>query len=104
MPIFNLTVDDTSPLIRYEPPGVWIDSSHSDPAWPSYLNGTFHATNQRNATATLTFNGSAVYVFGAFSINHDAYSVTLDGQTTIKNGSSNRSAEAFQQVVFSATD
>lgn len=38
-----------------------------------------------------------------FFLIKDAYSVTLDGQTTIKNGSSNRSAEAFQQVVFSAT-
>ncbi|KAI0091114.1 hypothetical protein BDY19DRAFT_886314 [Irpex rosettiformis] len=95
-------VDDTSPLIQYAPAGVWGDSSHSDPFWQSYSNGTFHPTNYTGATATLTFNGSAVYLYGAFRGNHDQYSVTLDGTTTVKNGYSN--GEKFQQLMFSATN
>ncbi|KAI0783846.1 hypothetical protein BC629DRAFT_529054 [Irpex lacteus] len=102
MPIFNITIDDASPFIQYAPSGAWSDSSHADAAYTSYLNDTFHATNASDATATVTFNGSAVYLYGAFRGNHDVYRVTLDGDNTFRNGRSNGSDE-FQQVMFSAT-
>lgn len=82
-------VDDVSPLIVYST--GWGDSSHTDSLWSSYTHGTFHATEQQvcpldlgslhattklrstrlqNATASLTFNGSAVYLYGAKRDNH----------------------------------
>ncbi|KAI0091115.1 hypothetical protein BDY19DRAFT_991693 [Irpex rosettiformis] len=103
MPIFNLTIDDTTPLIRYDPPNAWSDSSHTDTSYTQYSNQTFHTTNRSGATATLTFNGSAVYLFGAFRSNHDVYVVTLDGDRTVRNGHANGTDE-FQQLMFSATN
>ncbi|KAI0091112.1 hypothetical protein BDY19DRAFT_683874 [Irpex rosettiformis] len=104
MPVFNLSIDDTSPLIHYEPLDEWHDSSLNDPSVGSYLNHSFHATESQNANATISFNGSAVYVFGAFGPNHDAYTVTLDRQSTTYNGSSGAGPALFQQLMFSATD
>ncbi|KAI0684588.1 hypothetical protein BC835DRAFT_616767 [Cytidiella melzeri] len=102
MPVFNLTIDDTSPLIHYI--DHWSDSNHADDYWSAYSNGTFHSTDVYGATATLVFNGSAVYLFGAFRPNHDVYSVTLDGNVTVANGNSNSTASFFQSVLFQATD
>ncbi|KAI0091119.1 hypothetical protein BDY19DRAFT_933898 [Irpex rosettiformis] len=102
MPIFNLTIDDTSPLIRYDT--TWSDSSHADDYWSAYSNGTFHATDQYGATATLTFNGSAIYLYGAFRPNHDTYWVTLDGNVTVGNGNPNSTMNLFQHLMYSATN
>jgi hypothetical protein len=44
MPVYNVTIPDSSPLISYS--GVWFDSDHDDAFWPAYNNGTFHATSQ----------------------------------------------------------
>ncbi|KAI0783837.1 hypothetical protein BC629DRAFT_1723730 [Irpex lacteus] len=104
MPVFNLTIDDTSPLIQYDPAGGWSDSSHADDYWSAYSNGTFHATDQLGAKATLTFNGSAVYLYGAFRPNHDIYWTTLDGSTSIRNGNPNSTENLFQRLMYSAED
>lgn len=37
-------------------------------------------------------------------LRQDAYSVTLDGTTTLKNGNSNGGPQLFQQLMFSATN
>lgn len=100
MPIYNVTVPDVSPLIVYN--GWWSDSSHADGEWNKYVDGTFHATNVYGASASLAFNGSGIYVFGAKRLNHDQYSVTLDGKTTTGNGFS--ATDIFDQLLFSATD
>ncbi|KAI0342651.1 hypothetical protein BDW22DRAFT_131485 [Trametopsis cervina] len=102
MPVFNLTIDDTSPLIQYN--GSWGDSSHDDDLWSAYINGTFHATDVLGASATLTFNGSAVYLYGAYRPNHDQYWATLDGVTTIANGNPNSSTNLFNHLMFSASN
>ncbi|GJE94534.1 hypothetical protein PsYK624_107040 [Phanerochaete sordida] len=99
MPVYNITVDDASPLIQYD--GWWTDSSHGDPAYIEYRNQTFHPTSMFNGTARLTFNGSAVYLFGAKRANHDVYSVILDGHTTTGHGYS--AADSFQQMLFNQT-
>ncbi|PSS34147.1 hypothetical protein PHLCEN_2v1815 [Hermanssonia centrifuga] len=100
MPVFNLTIPDTSPLIAYD--GTWGDSSHIDSAWVDYANGTFHATQEYGASATLIFNGSAVYIFGARRDNHDYYTTTLDGMSTTGYGQSN--TPIFNSSLFSATN
>ncbi|GJE94535.1 hypothetical protein PsYK624_107050 [Phanerochaete sordida] len=102
MPVYNVTIDDASPLIQYDQ--WWTDSSRSDSLHANYSGDTFHTTEQNGGTARLTFNGSAVYLFGAKRPNHNVYAVTLDGQTTTANGypgSSN--ANLFNQTLFSQT-
>ncbi|KAG8798967.1 hypothetical protein FRC17_007255 [Serendipita sp. 399] len=59
----NTTVDDTSALFTYStnPPwntNVWAQQN------PQPLYGTNHGTPNPGATATLRFNGTAVYVYG----------------------------------------
>ncbi|KIP10533.1 hypothetical protein PHLGIDRAFT_232823 [Phlebiopsis gigantea 11061_1 CR5-6] len=102
MPVFNLTIDDTCPLIQYTL--WWSDSSNTDSFISDYVNSTFHATDIQSATASLTFNGSAVYIYGAKRPNHDVYAVTLDQTTVTANGNSgDGSVNLFNQLLFSQT-
>ncbi|GJE87433.1 hypothetical protein PsYK624_035160 [Phanerochaete sordida] len=99
MPVYNITIDDASPLIQYD--GWWADTSHGDPSYVDYYDQTFHATETTGGTAGLTFNGSAVYLFGANRFNHDGYTVTVDDQDTTGNGYS--ASALFQQILFNQT-
>ena len=47
--------------------GKWGDS---DAATQFYTNGTFHFTSQPGASASIEFNGTAVYLYGAQRQNH----------------------------------
>jgi hypothetical protein len=46
----------------------------------------------------LTFNGTAVWIYGARRDNHAQFNTTLDGMTYFGNGYS--SVNLFQQVLF----
>lgn len=48
----------------------------------------------------MTFNGTAVWIYGAKRDNHGPYNTTLDGRTFFDNGYS--SVNIFGQVLFSA--
>lgn len=52
------------------------------------------------ASASLTFNGTAVWIYGAKRGNHGLYNITLDGHTYRDNGFYD--GQVFQQVLFSA--
>ncbi|KAF8598670.1 hypothetical protein BDV93DRAFT_478274 [Ceratobasidium sp. AG-I] len=74
---YNVTIDDLSPLITYK--GQWDDSYKSgDPYTNRYLGESFHATQSDGSQASFTFNGTAVYIFGAKRGNHGHYLVTVD--------------------------
>ncbi|KAJ8503250.1 hypothetical protein ONZ45_g11014 [Pleurotus djamor] len=77
----NFTIDDRSPLIRYDPPGAWtLGDRKLDPDAARYSNnGTFTLSITAGASASFTFNGTAVWIFGAKRINHGPYEVVLDG-------------------------
>ena len=64
-------------------------------------NGTFMVTGQAGSTATLTFNGTSVWLYGSKGKGNGAYNVTLDGSSSADNGFSDR--DLFQQVLFAAT-
>ncbi|KAG8702509.1 hypothetical protein FRC08_003445 [Ceratobasidium sp. 394] len=78
----NITIDDYSPLIQYN--GQWLDSFNLsltiDPLARSYQGNSFHSSETNGTTATLTFKGIAVYIFGAKRINHGYYHVSVDGE------------------------
>ena len=63
-------------------------------------NGTFTLTTTSGASATLTFNGTAVWIYGAKRSNHGPYNITLDGNDYEDDGYYN--GQIFQQVLFSS--
>ncbi|KAG8702612.1 hypothetical protein FRC08_003385 [Ceratobasidium sp. 394] len=78
----NITIDDYSPLIQYN--GQWLDSFNLsltiDPQARRYQGNSFHSSQTNGTTATLTFKGIAVYIFGAKRANHGYYHVSVDGE------------------------
>ena len=61
-------------------------------------NGTFTLTTTFGASASLTFNGTAVWIYGAKRDNHAPFNTTLDGKTYYDTGYSAKNL--FQQVLF----
>jgi hypothetical protein len=71
MPSYNLTVPNTSPLIRYEG-GRWIEPSVNDPTRAQSATGTYRMTNGSDATATFLFEGTGVWIYGGKRPDHGA--------------------------------
>src|SRR5882757_6359116 len=66
-------------------------------------NGTFMVTNQTGSIATLTFNGTSVWLYGSKGENYGTYKVTLDDAPTpsyVGDGFSEE--DVSQQVLFEA--
>ncbi|KAJ7616306.1 hypothetical protein DFH06DRAFT_109505 [Mycena polygramma] len=86
MPTTNYTIDDVSPLIQYSgttwQPGDLTD----DDLGPNYLGGTFSLCSANGDSASFSFNGTQVWIFGAKRSNHGFYSVSVDGNTTEYDG------------------
>ena len=61
-------------------------------------NGTFTLTTVFGASASLDFNGTAVWIYGAKRDNHAPFNTTLDGKTYYDTGYSTKNL--FQQVLF----
>ncbi|KAJ7636781.1 hypothetical protein FB45DRAFT_828945 [Roridomyces roridus] len=118
MSALNHTIDDISPLIQYA--GDWRQSTPaSDPEISQYLNTTFTTCNTAGSSATFTFNGTAIWIFGAKRPNHGQYrqvsncvveggsivigfSVSLDSTVTILHGHAD--PPIYQTPIFTATN
>ncbi|KAA1476066.1 hypothetical protein DENSPDRAFT_842954 [Dentipellis sp. KUC8613] len=97
MAAFNVTSEDSTPLITYAPVGAWNDSPDGDLFNQSYSGQSWHTTSTQGATATITFNGTGIWLFGAQRPNYGTYSISIDGQQTTGNaGAQNPS---FQQLL-----
>ncbi|KAG0703239.1 hypothetical protein DFH29DRAFT_917805 [Suillus ampliporus] len=97
MSLATIVVDDKSPLIQYDSgfnPGVAAD----DPSADRYFRGTFQRSSTVGSVATFSFNGTAVWIYGAKRSNHGNYTVTLDNASSVYNGEAN--PDEFQQVLF----
>lgn len=103
MPKFNTTINNDSPLITYYPADVWHPGSPLQDvfAYKYAQGGTFTLTNATSATATISFNGTGIWIYGSKRPNHSSYQATFDGTTTTYDGQGD---ELNQQVIFSATD
>ncbi|KAJ7147284.1 hypothetical protein C8R46DRAFT_546455 [Mycena filopes] len=84
----NFTIDNVNPLIQYTPAAAWSEGSKTgDPLSSSYSNGgTFTLSTTQGSSATFSFTGTQVFVFGAKRSNHGPYSITLDGTSTLFDG------------------
>ena len=93
---FLFTVDDSSPLISYT--GSWLDTPANDPLVANYTGASFHTTNAAASIATLKFNGTGVWFYGAHRPEYGNYSITVDGQT-VANGTTSSSTPVFDQLL-----
>lgn len=97
-----MTVDDSSPLISYAPAGAWVDTPDGDPLVQQYSGHSFHTTSTGNATATLKFNGTGVWVYGGTRTNYGVFTLTVDGRT-VTLGTARRVSNSTQQLLGSAS-
>lgn len=94
----NFTIDDTGPPLIYG--SGWGISSPSDPAIAEYFQNTYHATKGTGANVSLTFNGTAVYVFGSKGPVNGDYSVTIDGEVEPQSGQ--QQTQEYRAILFTA--
>lgn len=85
-----LTVDPVAVLIEV------------DTKTPLYYGATFASSIDDGQTATLKFNGTGIWAFGAKRENHGSYLATLDGTATLLSGYADAPG-VFQTVLFSQT-
>ncbi|KAL1690567.1 hypothetical protein GGG16DRAFT_113898 [Schizophyllum commune] len=105
MPSRNFTIDNVSPLIRYDPKEKWKPgSTKEDPQADRYYRSTSTTTVLADATATFHFNGTDIYVYGAKRFNHRLYTVDLDGAAKTYDGHPRSGEDEFQDVLYSAND
>ncbi|KAJ7449409.1 hypothetical protein B0H11DRAFT_2078595 [Mycena galericulata] len=71
--------DDTSAFV-YEPPAAWSSFTSPSTSFPGF-DGTGHSTVQGGATATFSFMGDRVALYGAIGSQGGPYSVAIDNGT-----------------------
>ncbi|KAJ7173564.1 hypothetical protein C8R46DRAFT_1255822 [Mycena filopes] len=98
MAMLNVTIDDASPLIRYD--GNWTQTS--DPSKQAFGYG-YTETYHPNASAVVHFQGTRITVNGARSNYTGNYTITLDGQEYHYNGYSSKFV-SFENALFSRED
>ncbi|KAG0701367.1 hypothetical protein DFH29DRAFT_990137 [Suillus ampliporus] len=97
MSLVTTLVDDKSPLIQYDSgfnPGIAADDTSAD----RYFRGTSQRSNVVGSVAKFSFDGTAVWIYGAKRSNYGNYTVTLDNTSSVYNGEAN--PDEFQQVLF----
>ncbi|THH29205.1 hypothetical protein EUX98_g4983 [Antrodiella citrinella] len=102
MASFNVSLDDSSPLISYAPASAWIDTPDNDTVLAQYQDQSLHVSAVKNATATLQFNGTGIWFYGGRSPDYGTYTLTVDNQV-VSSGSSLASNVTAQQLLAAAT-
>lgn len=97
MASFNVTAEDSSPLITWGPPGAWNDSPDGDFASQSYSAQSWHKTSSQGAYATISFEGTGIWLYGAKRPDYGQYNFAVDGQSI--QGSAKSETPAFQQLL-----
>ncbi|KAJ7080959.1 hypothetical protein B0H15DRAFT_786862 [Mycena belliarum] len=88
MPSTNYTIDDVSPMIQYAPASAWSAGDKTlDSSGINYSNnGTFTLSTTKGSSASFSFSGTQVWIFGAKRSNHGPYTVALDGKSSQFDG------------------
>ncbi|KAF9568209.1 hypothetical protein CPC08DRAFT_813653 [Agrocybe pediades] len=101
MPSFPITVQDTSPLIRYSANWEYGDSQ-GDRYLDQYSMRTFMLCQNPGDAMTFKFYGTGATVYGARRVNHGSYSGQMDGgSSSTFNGK--ESPPVFGQAMYKAT-
>ena len=96
------TIDNTDPSIVYSPAAAWGLNTNANflnetLRWAHYvdysmsltIHFTFSFTQTPDASASLTFNGGAIAVYGTVSPDHANIVITIDGQQQTMQGGAN---------------
>ncbi|KAJ7482479.1 hypothetical protein FB451DRAFT_1555585 [Mycena latifolia] len=76
----DLRIQDDALAFSYEPASAWnTDLEHLN--LPNFDDGAGHATTLAGATATLTFMGDRVALYGALGARGGPYTVQVDGSS-----------------------
>ncbi|WVR00251.1 hypothetical protein IAU59_007394 [Kwoniella sp. CBS 9459] len=99
----NITIDDTSPqFLYYSAGGTWLQNHTDDDQTSKYFKETFMATKTDGDSVSFTFNGTAIYIYGAKRANHGVYSIQLDGGSVSYQKGYDGTVQ-IQAVIYSAT-
>ncbi|KAI9450352.1 hypothetical protein F5148DRAFT_598110 [Russula earlei] len=91
MAAFNVSVDDASPLISYSPAGAWTDHSNTDSIYaPFYSQRSWHTSSFPGASATIQFNGTGIWFYGANRPGYGSFNISIDGQSVPGDAHSSR--------------
>ncbi|KAF8070671.1 hypothetical protein FPV67DRAFT_1035931 [Lyophyllum atratum] len=73
------TYDDTDPSIQYLPStSAWNQNQNE-----GFMNGTLHFTSTPGASASISFSGDAVAVYGTMAPDHADVRITVDGRSNL---------------------
>lgn len=88
MAAFNVSLDDSSPLISYSPPNAWLDTPANDTLSKFYSQGSLHTASVDGATAQLSFNGTGVWLYGGIRPYYGSFTLLVDGVTIVQASAS----------------
>ncbi|THU86309.1 hypothetical protein K435DRAFT_763499 [Dendrothele bispora CBS 962.96] len=95
---FNVTVDDFDSILAYPNQAAWTtpdpSSSSFSAAGSPWLMGTFHRTEEVNASVSLNFTGPAIFIYGYSGPDYGSYEVQLDNFTTTSSAYSSSNGTA----------
>ncbi|KAI0630101.1 hypothetical protein C8Q77DRAFT_240827 [Trametes polyzona] len=92
----NVTIDDSSSLILYDPSDSWTSPSGSDAG--AYANSTAHTSSVSGATAKFTFTGTGVWLYGAKKPGYGSYILVVDNEV-VSYSNAGASDASFRQLL-----
>ncbi|KAF8989980.1 hypothetical protein BDQ17DRAFT_1333737 [Cyathus striatus] len=106
MPVFNLTIEDYSPVLQYST--QWHTGGsvgNGDADLIKYSSSSFTVTNTQGASMSFVYYGFGIQIYGAKRFNHGDYRVVVDNGTTYSYNSTGGtglppSNDTFQQSLF----
>lgn len=108
MSLTNVTIDDFSSLFAYS--DAWTAPDTSDRSFPNgdqflstLVDATYHATKLAGKNATLSFAGTAIYLYGTTGPAQGFYDVNLDNGVTSAPVSAYAAANTTNHLLYSAT-
>jgi len=86
----SFDIDDNNSTIAYSPSDAWATTS---PNIDQYYGKTVHTSSSSGATMSTSFDGNAIYIYGAVNPGYGTLDITIDGNATT---SINCSASVFR--------
>jgi len=102
MASYNLTIEDSSPLILFAPTGAWQDATEQNVGGLSYSGNSLHSTTAPGATATVNFNGTGIQFYGGHNPSYGTYTLSVDGNP-VATGTSTSIGVETKQLLASAS-
>ncbi|PCH43415.1 hypothetical protein WOLCODRAFT_164420 [Wolfiporia cocos MD-104 SS10] len=96
MASFNVSLDDSSPLITYSPSNAWTDTPANDTLVKSYYDSSLHTASAEGATAQISFNGTGIWLYGGLRPGYGAYAASVDGVQVLLGNANSSIAETRQ--------